>query len=675
MEGPESSQGKQGSVSGPPPAATLSELSKALRSDTEALPAASVHLNAASSATNANLTPYPVHDAPANASQPLYIPRWHVRAPSSGLTLVTDLPPSTTSTARNTPSNTTSMADTGSEGLHQSATAPILIDEKLLRTARSNNSLAGSLSPSSAISSPALNALGDLTPLPSPLVMGDSPGPWQRATQRPRGTSTSSRDDIYLNSGRATLSPSPSLKKKGYQRLKTTGVEAAEARIQAHHNNEAARERNRSISEYTPDSLHNVRPRNVTIGNIAAEGDATVQQRLRREQYLASQRGIVPAQVSVGLPTPPASNASNWSVTDEEDIIAEDDDTKYITVRQGTQMKKKLWRPVRQLGQGTFSKVYLATCERTAAKDPLDEKSLDLRKLVAIKIVEHGPAGGADEERVELSLKREVEMLRSVSHPSLVRLRAFDHNEAQALLVLTYCPGGDLFDVASDHRDVLSRDVVQRVFAEMVSAVRYLHDKLIVHRDIKLENILLNVPVSSVPLLKNPQSHPYPIATLTDLGLSRRIPAPPESPLLTTRCGSEDYAAPEILLGQPYDGRQTDAWALGVLLYALMEGRLPFDPPPGKPARSRAAHRIARCDWSWVKFGDDDGEWDPEKGKEWAGARECVEGLLKKVSRGRKSLEDIQNMNWVKEGIQVEGGLKTRLEDDDANDTTPELTR
>ena len=73
-----------------------------------------------------------------------------------------------------------------------------------------------------------------------------------------------------------------------------------------------------------------------------------------------------------------------------------------------------------------------------------------------------------------------------------------------------------------------------------------------------MADILLNVPVSSVPFLKNPQSHPYPIATLTDLGLSCRIPAPPESPLLTTRCGSEDYAAPEILLGQPYDGRQTD---------------------------------------------------------------------------------------------------------------------
>ena len=171
--------------------------------------------------------------------------------------------------------------------------------------------------------------------------------------------------------------------------------------------------------------------------------------------------------------------------------------------------------------------------------------------------------------------------------------------------------------------------------------------------------------------MKSPQAHPYPIATLTDLGLSRRIPAPPESPLLTTRCGSEDYAAPEILLGQPYDGRATDAWALGVLLYALMEGRLPFDSPPGKAAsRSRAAHRIARCDWMWVKFGDQDGEWDPEKGKGWEGARECVEGLLKKVSRGRKGLGDIEKTDWVQNGITVEGGIKRRIEDEEFDEQT-----
>jgi protein-serine/threonine kinase len=85
-------------------------------------------------------------------------------------------------------------------------------------------------------------------------------------------------------------------------------------------------------------------------------------------------------------------------------------------------------------------------------------------------------------------------------------------------------------------------------------------------------------------------------------------------------------------------------------------------------------HRIARCDWVWVKFGDEDGEWDAEKGKDWLGARECVEGLLKKVNRGRKSLEDIEKMKWVQQGIQVEGGLRSRPEDEVAEDSTTILS-
>lgn len=152
--------------------------------------------------------------------------------------------------------------------------------------------------------------------------------------------------------------------------------------------------------------------------------------------------------------------------------------------------------------------------------------------------------------------------------------------------------------------------------------------------------------------------------TLTDLGLSRHID--PADPKLSTRCGSEDYAAPELLMGQPYDGRQTDGWALGVVLYALMEGRLPFDPLPSateaQKMRSRTVHRIARVDWSWYKFTDDEGE--PAHFGELEGARGVVEGLLKRATR-RSSLETVAQMEWVKNAIVVSSdGIRFRDECD-----------
>lgn len=583
----------------------------------------------------------PHSPAAAHGHAALALPRCHVRAPSTALTLETDLAafaPRPVAAME----GPTAAADTTTT---PTATAAMAGQDGFLRSAWSATSL-GSLSPASARSSPASFALGDLTPLPSPLAVADSPGPWPRAAYSPLVVAAAAAAATAM----ASPSPTPAPLSKGYSSL------VPQPRHGAGHT------RNRSRSEHIPDVAHPTRPRNATMGSAARPPPSAPVHHIRRETCLATSRGIRPAPLPAGLPTPPASNTSNRSVTDTEDEDPPDDSgTQYIAVRHGPHKVRQRWRPVRLLGQGTFSKVYLATCEKTAAKDPLEESLLDPRSLVAIKVVEHGPAGGADEERVELSLKREVEMLRSVSHPSLVRLQAFDCDDAQALLVLTYCPGGDLFEVANDHRDKLTLGIVQRIFAEIVSAVRHLHTQLIVHRDIKLENILLNIPVTALSSLSDPSSHPYALATLTDLGLSRRIPAPPASPLLTTRCGSEDYAAPEILLGQPYDGRATDAWALGVLLYALMEGRLPFDPPPGTPAsRSRPAHRIARCDWAWVRFGDADGEWDAEKGVGWTGARAVVDALLRKVSRGRKGLEEIEAMDWVQAGLRVEGGLRVQ---------------
>ena len=131
--------------------------------------------------------------------------------------------------------------------------------------------------------------------------------------------------------------------------------------------------------------------------------------------------------------------------------------------------------------------------------------------------------------------------------------------------------------------------------------------------------------------------------------------------MLRTRCGSEDYAAPELLMGQEYDGRATDLWALGVLLYAVMEGHLPFDPIPGARRQSPTSHRIARCEWSWIRWADKDGDWDENKAVGLDGGRQCVEALLKRV-RSRWIMENVYGNEWVRRGLQVRNGLN--IEDD-----------
>jgi protein-serine/threonine kinase len=159
-------------------------------------------------------------------------------------------------------------------------------------------------------------------------------------------------------------------------------------------------------------------------------------------------------------------------------------------------------------------------------------------------------------------------------------------------------------------------------------------------------------------------TYPYAIISLTDLGLSRRIA---DDEKLETRCGSEDYAAPEVIMGQPYDGRATDAWSLGVLLYALLEARLPFDPHPtmsdAHRMRSRTSHRIARVEWRWVEYAgedtDHDGDENKFREKGLLGALEITEGLLKRA-RSRWTVEKVAKDPWVHEAIQVEGGLRFR---------------
>lgn len=294
---------------------------------------------------------------------------------------------------------------------------------------------------------------------------------------------------------------------------------------------------------------------------------------------------------------------------------------------------------IRNIGSGTFSAVFLAAA--------LQQGLGNREQPVALKVIELTAVGGISRNRIERSLRREVDILQKISHPSIVQLLAFSNDDFGTILVLNYCAGGDLFDFSRYASIDIRPAIIQRIFAELCDSLLYLHEHNIVHRDVKLENVLLNIGRDNIQKIGRPELYPLPLTTLADLGLSRLFD--PQSPLLTTRCGSEDYAAPELLMGEKYDGRQTDAWALGVLLYALLERRLPFDAPVGMTAknfRSRTIHRIVRCDWRWARLENIGGN------HELTGGKEITEGLLCKKDK-RMTVAQARCHPWTRQGLKV----------------------
>ncbi|KPV75340.1 uncharacterized protein RHOBADRAFT_53329 [Rhodotorula graminis WP1] len=263
----------------------------------------------------------------------------------------------------------------------------------------------------------------------------------------------------------------------------------------------------------------------------------------------------------------------------------------------------------RVLGTGSFSRVALArlakgksrereSSSRGAATPTGTSGSSVEPGLVALKLLLKKTCEA--NERMRISVMREVEVLKNIQHPSLVSLSSSFSTPVYTALVLDYCPGGELFDFLGDWHQQVSEGLARRMFGELCSAVGWMHEVGLVHRDIKLENILLTCrpfPCASPSTLLS--SLPTPFVKLTDFGLSRFIN--PASPLLATRCGSEEYAAPELIMGKKYDGRQTDAWALGVVLFAIITGVMPFVEATDAGPRGRKAYllKIAKADYRW----------------------------------------------------------------------------
>ncbi|XP_028664332.2 serine/threonine-protein kinase SIK3 homolog isoform X1 [Erpetoichthys calabaricus] len=195
----------------------------------------------------------------------------------------------------------------------------------------------------------------------------------------------------------------------------------------------------------------------------------------------------------------------------------------------------------RTIGKGNFAVVKLATHIITRAK-------------VAIKIVDKTQL---DEENLK-KIFREVQIMKMLRHPHIIRLYQVMETERMIYLVTEYASGGEIFDHLVAHGRMAERDA-RKKFKQIVAAVHFCHCHNIVHRDLKAENLLLDANLN---------------IKIADFGFSNLF-LPGQ--LLKTWCGSPPYAAPELFEGKEYDGPKVDIWSLGVVLYVLVCGALPFD--------------------------------------------------------------------------------------------------
>lgn len=255
------------------------------------------------------------------------------------------------------------------------------------------------------------------------------------------------------------------------------------------------------------------------------------------------------------------------------------------------------------IGKGTFGKVKLAVYRQTnqnRAIKILNKKQIETKKEMHL-------------------VKRELNALKILSHPNLVNVNQIFQDSENYYIDMEYCENGELFDYIVK-KNQLTENESSIFFYQLINAVEYIHKNNIAHRDLKPENLLLT---------KNK------ILKIIDFGLSNINDG---KHLLSTKCGSPSYAAPEILRGTKYDGFKSDIWCCGIILFAMLSGYLPFE---GADNKTLFKH-ILECK---VEFPDVDLVPIP--------ARNLIKQILTPIPDNRISIEKIKQSSFYQKGHQL----------------------
>ena len=259
------------------------------------------------------------------------------------------------------------------------------------------------------------------------------------------------------------------------------------------------------------------------------------------------------------------------------------------------------------IGKGKFGVVNLGIHKKTGQQ-------------VAIKILNKENIKTAEDKEL---VRIEIGILKLCHHPNIVRLLDHLENNDYIYIVTEYIEGGTLGQYFKKKKFNFSERQATNIMSQIANGVKYLHQYGIVHRDLKPDNIMIT------------QQNDYGVIKIMDFGLSK-IVSPNER--MVDGYGTLSYVAPEVLLRTPYN-KEVDIWSLGVILFYMLSGRLPF--------RGRKEQEVAeKIVYEPLEFDEDDWETRSQR------VQDLISCCLEKKKENRITIDEFINHPWFKKNMK-----------------------